>query len=193
MARFGIKCTYDGITFASEPERDFYIKLVELKKQGKIKDFIVQPNYPLQEEFTTEFDGRWDNVKIQPISITPDYHITLNDGNEILLDTKGANCIEEDSQLRRKMFLYQYKSIPLFFIGQLPIYLGNKAWVDVTKGQDFLAKLKSKYNKIYPNAKKSRTKPVNWKVKDWDQYFEYENVDGLFYRWIKTKMTKKKG
>ena len=188
MSRFGKRCTYDGINFASEPERDFYKKLVDLKKKCKIKDFEIQPNFPLQEEFYTEFKERFDNVKIQPISITPDYLIILNDGNEILIDTKGQDQIEEASQIRRKLFLYQNKHIPLYFIGVIPIYLGGEnIWVEVTQGKDFLNKLKNKYNNTYPEAKGSRSKPVKWSVKNWDEYFEYEDIDGLFYKWKKTK------
>jgi len=194
MARvFGKRCVCDGITFASESERDYYKFLIRMKAQGKIKDFEIQPNYPLQEEFTTEFEERFDDIKIQSMSITPDYLVTLNDGNKILLDTKGANLISEASQMRRKLFLYQNKNIPLFFIGIIPKYLGGDSiWVEVTQGKDFLAKLKNKYNTIYPEAKKSRSKPVQWKVKDWDEYFEYESLDGLFYIWKKTKSNRKK-
>lgn len=206
MARFGKKCIEDGITFASEPERDFYLRLKELKKDGKIQDFHVQPEFPLQEAFETNFNDRWDNLKIKETVIKPDYQVLLNDDEVILLDTKGANCIEPESQLKRKIFLYQNKEVPLFFIGQLPKYLGGE-WVNVTKGVDFLPKLKTRYNNTYfndildynknrPKGTKAkqipRSKPVNWKVSDWDEHFEYEDVDGLFYIWKKTKRKIKK-
>jgi len=191
LAKYGIRCEYDGYVFASEPERDYYIKLVELKKEGKIKDFIIQPNFSLQEEFETEFSDRWDNVKIQAIGITPDYHVTLNDGNEILLDTKGADSIEEASQLRRKLFLYKNRSIPLFFIGVLPKYLGG-VWVEVSSGCNFLSKLKNRFNKIYPNVNKRSKDCPKWSISDWEEHFDFKDIDGLFYKWEKTKKVKVK-
>ena len=205
MARFGKRCEFDGYKFASEPERDFYIKLKKLKQNGKIKDFEVQPEFLLQEEFTTEFNERWDDVKIKEINIRPDYSATLNNGEKIYLDSKGSNQIEPESQLKRKMFLFQNRNVPLFYVGQLPKYLGG-VWVCVDKGNDFLSKLKTRYNNvnfsdiIEHNKNKSkgeknkqipRSKPITWKVSDWDQHFEYDDVDGIFYKWKKTLPYKK--
>lgn len=188
MARFGKRCELDGINFASEPERDFYIKLKNAKAEGRIWDFTVQPEFLLQEEFETNFSERWTNVKIKEFVIKPDYQVVLNDGEVILIDSKGGNQVEVESQLKRKIFLYQNREFPIFYVGQLPKYLGGE-WVEVSKGQDFLAKLKTRYNSIYFKgvSKIPISKPVKWKVSDWDEHFEYEDVSGLFYQWKRTK------
>ena len=187
---YGKKCTYDGYKFDSESERDFYKKLKLLKQKGKIKDFSLQPNYLLQGEFTTEYNERWENYKVPSISYTPDYWVLLNDDNEILIDCKSGNYTMEDSRLRANVFQYNNRELPLFYIGLLPKYLGG-VWVNVTKGSDFMGKLKNKYNSLYPNAKKSKNKPVQWYVDDWEKYFEFENVDDMFYIWKSTKRIKK--
>jgi len=191
MARFGKKCTYDNFNFDSEAERDFYIYIKSIKTKGGIKDFIMQVTYPLQEEFTTNFDHSWTNVKIQPIVFSPDYLITLNDDSQILVDTKGSSgCIEVDSQLRRKMLLYRNPTIPIIFIAKLPIYLGSK-WVEITAGSDFQAKLRLKYGKLYPSSKGNKSKPINWKIDNWKEYFNFHEVSGMFYVWDNTITIKK--
>ena len=196
IARFGKKTEIDGIRFDSESEALFYLKLKKFKKHGKIKDFRIKNQYILQEDFTTEYNSRFDNVKLDPITYNPDFWVLLNDDNEVLIDTKGGSgaCNEEEAKLKRKALLYQNKKLPVIFISQLPIYLcGNKdTWVENTNGRDFHAKLKNKYQKLYPAAKGKRIKPVNWKVDNWDEYFEYEDIDGLFYVWKATKKVKKK-
>ena len=80
-----------------------------------------------------------------------------------------------------------HKELPLYFISVLPKYLGNE-WVEVTKSKDFRGKLKNKYQKIYGKWKRNQT--PNWSTKDWEKYFEFKNMYGLFYKWTKTKVVK---
>ena len=189
MARFGIRCECDGYKFDSEPERDFYLLLVKLRSQGLIKAFEMQVSYPIQEEFTTEFEG-YMNVKIQPISYVADYVVTILENEEIIIDSKGQDSIEETSQIKRKLLLHKNRNIPIYFVGKLPIYLGG-VWVEVSKGADFLAKLKNKYSKLYPQSKGNKSKPVKWNVKNWEEYFEFESIcGGAFWIWSSTKKIK---
>lgn len=151
-----------------------------MKEEGKIKDFKMQIPYELQPSFE-DFRGG----KVQNISYIADYVITLNDDSEIVLDTKGSReTTEESARLKQKIFMFNNKEIPIYFIAPLPLYLGN-TWVDVTKGYDFGVKLKTRYVKI--NGKWKRNTTPNWKPEDWEKHFEFENFHDLFYIWRTTK------
>ena len=180
MAYYSKRCKYDGIDFDSEMERDYYILLKDLKRQGIIKDFEMQIEITLFEE-SIDFNGK----KMKPILHKPDFKVFLNNDTWILIDTKGQQ--EELATLKRKIFMIQNPGVRYYFVSRTTKYLGDK-WVEVSKGYDFRKKLKGKYTKL--NGKWSRNKP-NWSIEDWDKYFEYENINGLFYRWKKTKRVKK--
>lgn len=189
MSRYGKKCEKDGYKFDSESERDFYIKLKAFKKQFKIKDFEVNPTYILQEGFETDYIS-FPNSKEKPITYIIDYSVTLNNGEKILIDTKGASgqTVEEVAKLKKKLFQYSNRKMPLFFISKCPNYLSDKeVWVCVNGGCDFFSKLKNKYYNVNPTQKKKRgKKDVQWTIKEWEKYFEFENIADLFYVWKKT-------
>lgn len=189
MSRYGKKCEKDGYKFDSESERDFYLKLKSFKRQKKIKDFEINPTYILQNGFETEYVS-FPNSKEKPITYVIDYSVTLNDDTHILVDTKGAGgqTVEEVAKLKKKLFQYINREIPLFFISKCPNYLSDKeAWVCVNGGSDFYSKLKNKYYNVNPNQKKKYgKKDVQWTIKDWEDYFEFESVSDLFYIWKKT-------
>ena len=196
MSRYSTKCEYDNIVFDSIPERDFYIKLKKFKKEGRIKDFSVNPTYILQDEFKTDFNSdKFNDVKEKPITYIIDYSVTLNDGTYILVDTKGASgqTVEEVAKIKKKLFQYQHKDTPIFFISKCPNYLSNtEAWVCVNSGSDFFSKLKNKYYNVHPEQKKKRgKKDIQWTIDDWSKYFEFESVEDLFYVWKSTKRIKK--
>ena len=183
MAIYATKCTYDNIKFDSETERDYYIKLKLLKEEGNIKDFEMQVPYLLQDEFINFRDK-----KEQKIEYVADYVVTLNDDTIVVIDTKGSkNTTEEVARVKQKIFMYKNKEIPIYFVAELPKFLG-KEWVDISKGSDFSGKLRKRYTDI--NGKWARGKP-NWTTKDWTEHFEFEDFHGLFYIWHKTKTRKK--
>lgn len=194
ISRHSKKCVYDNINFDSESERDFYIKLKSFKKQKKIKDFSLNPTYVLQEGFETEYID-FPNSKEKPITYIVDYSVTLNSGQTILVDTKGASgqTVEEVAKLKRKILLSQHKDTPIFFISKCPKYLAeNETWICVNGGTDFYSKLKNKYYNLYPEQKKKRgKKDIQWTVNEWKRYFEFEEVGGLFYIWKKTNKISK--
>ena len=191
MSRYGNKCVCDGITFDSESERDFYLKLKDFKSKNKIKDFEVNPTFTLQPSFETEYNDRFINSKEKPITYIVDYSVTLNSGDKILVDTKGGSGMtnEETAKIKRKLLSFQHKNIPIFFISKCPNYLsgGKEIFIENTNGKDFYSKLKNKYYKIHPEQKKKRgKKDIQWTIDDWYKYFEFDNIDDLFYVWRKT-------
>ena len=180
----GTKCTYDGIGFDSIPERDYYIKLKLLKEEGKIKDFDMQIPYLLQDSFISFRNKEEDEIKY-----VADYVVTLNNDDEVIIDTKGSKqTTEEVARVKQKLFMCKNEGVPIYFIAPLPKYLGN-VWVDVSKNFDFSSKIKNKY--VKENGKWAYSKP-NWTPKDWAEHFEFEDFHGLFYIWHKTKTVKKK-
>ena len=180
MAIYSTRCKYDGYNFDSLTERDFYIKLKILKSKNQIKDFSMQVPFRILEEFKD-----FDNAKVPAMDYIIDFKVVLNDNQEIYIDTKGDQ--EEVARLKAKMFMNLHKDLPLYFISVLPKYLGNE-WVEVTKSKDFRSKLKNKYQKIHGKWKRNQT--PNWSVKEWEKYFEFKNMYGLFYKWTKTKTVK---
>lgn len=94
---------YDGYTFDSKAEAEYY-KLLKLRKRAKeIKSFLLQPEYLLQEAF--EKDGK----KYREIKYIADFEITHNDGSIEVVDVKGT--LTQVFKLKMRMFhkLYPYK------------------------------------------------------------------------------------
>lgn len=179
----GKKCEVDCIKFDSEVEAEYYLKLKELKSKKIIKDFKMQIKYELIPSF---IDFR--NGKVDSIDYIADYVVELNSGKKIVIDTKGSKTTtEESARLKQKIFMTKYLD-EIYFVAPLPNYLG-KEWVDISKGYDFSGKLKSKYKKLY--GKWARNKTPNWTIKDWDEYFVFEDYNSLFYIWKETKKIKK--
>lgn len=113
------KVEYDGYIFDSKVEKDFYIHLSEQVQSGKIKSFTTQPNYLLQPKFTKY------NKNYREISYTPDFKIIENDDTIKLYDVKGMAT--QASELRKKLFDYQYPDIELIWITYVKKYGG---WID---------------------------------------------------------------
>lgn len=125
------KIEYDGIIFDSKTECDYFIHLKEKVKSGEIKSFTTQPNYVLQPKFTKY------NKHYREISYSPDFMIVNNDDSITLVDVKGFST--QASEMRRKMFDYQFPNIELIWITYVKKYNG---WISV----DELKKIR-KYNK----------------------------------------------
>ena len=184
MSRRGKKTEYKGITFDSQSECEFYQLLELKKKQKKIKDFVYEPEYMLQE-------GGWHNArndKQEAIMYYPDFLVTANDGERLLIDVKGHDA-EETAKLKKKMLEYQNRDIVLYFISKTPQYLSSE-WVEMTPYRDMLLKLKSAYKKEYPTVKTRGKNSPQLTVKCWEKYMEIRMVHGLFYTFEKV-FTKK--
>ena len=116
------KTEIDGIKFDSEMESHYYLYLKELKEEGVVVDFELQPAFILQEGFIK--DGR----KIRPITYKADFEVTYIDGHIEVIDVKGK--MTEEFKLKRKMLLYKYRDINFKCVqerGRKP----NKYWVEI--------------------------------------------------------------
>lgn len=120
MSKFHNKKTIvDGILFDSQMESHYYLYLKELKEQGVVVDFKLQPVFILQEGFYK------DGKKIQPIKYIADFEVTYNDGHVEIIDVKGK--ITEAFKIKRKILLYKYRNVDFKCIrekGRKP----NKYW-----------------------------------------------------------------
>lgn len=179
MARSYKKIDYDGIKFDSESELEFYKMLKIAKAKGNIKDFKCSPHYVLQE-------GDWSNWrgdKQDTIDHYPDFLITDNEGNQFIVDTKGAGVSnhEADAKLKKLIFEYLNREIPYYYISELPKFLGGE-WVESSPKHDFYSKLKSKYKKLFPNENvRDWRNCKKFLHHEWTVYYDYENKCGLFY------------
>lgn len=95
------KTIVDGIQFDSRREADYYCELKLLKLAGQIKDFILQPEFVLQEAFTDQ-----DEQKHQAIKYRADFQITHLGGIAEVVDVKGVKT--KDYLLKKKLFLRRY-------------------------------------------------------------------------------------
>ena len=120
MSKFHNKKTIvDGILFDSQMESHYYLYLKELKEQGVVVDFKLQPVFILQEGFSK------DGKRIQPIKYIADFEVTYNDGHVEIIDVKGK--ITEAFRIKRKILLYKYRDVDFKCIrekGRKP----NKYW-----------------------------------------------------------------
>lgn len=180
MAKSYEKTIYDGISFDSSSEAEFYKKLKQSKVKGEIKDFELSPEYLLQDEF-----DNWRGVKESSIKHYPDYLVTLNDGSQVILDTKGGSEHETDAIIKRRMFMYQNQEIPYYYVSICPKFIGGE-WVDTSPHFDFMKKLRGKYDKLFPNVNKRLKESPKFGVDKWSAFFEFHDIAGLFYVWDKT-------
>jgi hypothetical protein len=128
------KVIYDGITFDSKDEGDFYLYLKEQKKAGAIQDFKLQPEFELQPKFTKK-GKTW-----LPIKYKADFLVFHNDGTTQVIDVKGFETA--DFKLKKKMFEYKFPE-SLTLICRAPKYLAPRKWIEL----DELAKVRKERKK----------------------------------------------
>lgn len=126
------KVHYDGYTFDSAAERNYYIHLKELLLKGEITNLEIHPSYLLQEAF--EHKGK----KIKAITYEADFSYNLNnlEQEKIVVDVKGFTT--EEFKLKHKMFLKAYPNLTL----EIMRSIGKGEWVE---------------DKNYRSEKKNRT------------------------------------
>lgn len=92
----------DGYKFDSLVEGQYYKYLNEQKKLGKVRDFILQPKWVLQEGYKLD-----ENTKRTPaITYTADFMVFYTNGNVRVIDVKGGNTTPE-FKLKKKLFEYK--------------------------------------------------------------------------------------
>ena len=96
------KVEYDGYTFDSIREKNYYIKLKLLEKAGKIKELELQKEYELQPSF------KLNNKTSRQITYRADFtYKTTEDDKLHVIDVKGFRT--DVYRLKKKLFEYKYK------------------------------------------------------------------------------------
>ena len=127
------KIEYDGITFDSKVECEYYKELMSKVMNREIKSFSIQPRYVLQDKFTKY------GKNYREITYSPDFMIVNNDDSVTLVDVKGYST--PASELRKKLFDFQYPNIQLIWLTYVKKYGG---WIEI----DQLKKLRKDNKKI---------------------------------------------
>ena len=92
-----VKCEYKGLKFDSIKERNYYIYLEQLQREGKIYDLQCQVKFELQPAFI--FMGK----KIRAITYAADFTYYTQDGQFHIIDTKGVKT--DVYKLKKKMMM----------------------------------------------------------------------------------------
>lgn len=134
------KRTYDGITFASELEMNYYKDvLLPLIESGKVSNYELQRVYVLQPGFLK------DGKKVLPITYKADFVLTYKDGREEVIDTKGYP--DSVALMKRKMFWYTYPDINYNWMGYSKIDGGWQPYEYIKKQRALRKKEKKKMEK----------------------------------------------
>ena len=111
MTKYNNKKTIvDGITFDSRDESLYYEALKNMKANGLIKDFELQPKYLLQEAFVK------NDKKYRPITYIADFKVINNNGSFYIVDVKGI--LTTEFKIKMKLFNYKYPDIELRLISR---------------------------------------------------------------------------
>ena len=96
------KVKYDGYTFDSIREKNYYIKLKLLEKAGKIKELELQKEFELQPSF------KLNNKTSRKITYRADFtYKTTEDDKLHVIDVKGFRT--DVYRLKKKLFEYKYR------------------------------------------------------------------------------------
>lgn len=96
------KVEYDGYTFDSIKEKNYYIKLKLLEKAGKIKELELQKEFELQPSF------KLNNKTSRKITYRADFTCkTTEDDKMHVVDVKGFRT--DVYRLKKKLFEYKYR------------------------------------------------------------------------------------
>ena len=113
------KVVYEGITFDSEMEKEFYLALLKKYKKDEIK---IQPKFELQQSFRDR-----ENKLQRAITYTADFQV-----NNSVYDVKGM--VTQQGEMRLKMFKFKYPDLDLKVVTKAPKYYTQqtgKEWVDI--------------------------------------------------------------
>lgn len=95
------KTIYDGITFDSKKEGNYYLKLKTMQDLGMIKDLKLQVKYELQPSF------KLNNKTYRKIEYKADFsYVSTKDEQLHVVDVKGFKT--KEYLLKKKMMAYKY-------------------------------------------------------------------------------------
>lgn len=117
-----LKTEIDGFIFDSVMEARFYIYLLLMIQDKKIKSFEMQKPYELQEKYK---DPRTKKI-VRAITYISDFVITNLDNTIVVIDVKGRETA--DFKLKKKMFGYKYRDLILMCVQWEP---KTKEWMDL--------------------------------------------------------------
>ena len=129
------KVVYNGIVFDSKAERDYYIYLLSIKDKEGIVNIVLQPKLELLPKFERF------SIKYRAITYSPDFLIEYDNGNKVYIDVKGFST--QQGIMRRKLFAYIVKDIPLQWIAQSKKY-SKTGWIDYDELQKIRRENKKK-------------------------------------------------
>ena len=96
------KINYDGHTFDSIKEKNYYITLKLLERSGKIKELELQKEFELQPSY------KLNNKTSRKITYKADFtYKTTQDDKMHVVDVKGFRT--DVYRLKKKIFEYKYK------------------------------------------------------------------------------------
>jgi hypothetical protein len=99
------KIIINGEKLDSRLEADYYLYLLELKRENNIVDFDLKPTFILQPAFVK------NGVKFSAIKYIADFSVSYPDGTVEIVDTKGI--ITPDFALKKKIFEYNFPTLHL--------------------------------------------------------------------------------
>ena len=121
--KFGsFKITVNDMQFDSIMESRYYIHLLMLKADKKIRNFERQVTIELQPKFKDQFTGK----TILPIRYIADFVVEGIDGTKTVIDVKGVETPE--FRIKKKMFQFKYPNICFKCVRWVP---KEQKWVDL--------------------------------------------------------------
>lgn len=129
------KSTFDGITFDSAVECDYYKFLLGQKKKGKVIDIKLQPKYEIIEKV----------ANFRATNYVADFEVKLPGGHITVIDIKGMAT--DTAKIKRKLFMVKYPNVELLWLCKAPKYHADdtgEEWIEY----DQLNKLRSKRKKL---------------------------------------------
>lgn len=140
------KTTYNGITFDSNEEKEYYLLLLEKQERNEIKDLQVHRAFELIPQY--KVDGK----TIKPITYECDfYYYDLVNDMERVVDVKGF--ADDVFKLKKKLFDYIYR-FPLGL--EVMKYAKSTGWVNY----DEYKKARASYKKRLLEEKNSYKKQL---------------------------------
>lgn len=128
------KTVIDGIVFDSKDESLYYEALKNMKANGLIKDYELQPKFELQESFVK------NGKKYRPINYIADFRVINNDGSAFIVDIKGI--LTTEFKIKMKLFNYKYPDIELRLISRSVKFGDEYGFINYYKLQELRKKNK---------------------------------------------------
>lgn len=115
------KIVIDGITFDSKDEGKYYEYLKDIKAQGKILNFELQPKFIIIPKF------KYKDKTERAATYTLDFLIYHTNGTEEYVDVKGFET--QQGILKFKLLKYQHPNLNFKWIARSLKY-GQDGWIE---------------------------------------------------------------